>query len=245
MSVSRHSRLALLALLAASTIVAGCGESGGEQSVSSGAPTPPCVEPEQVVQFSADDGVQLTGALWGEGDVGIVLAHMYNGDICQWRLFAPRLTDRFQVLAFDFRGYSSRHPQPASHIERDVAAAAAELRRRGAKNVVLIGGSMGGAVVLEAAAPMRPPPAGVVSLSAPIGSSGVDASLAVKTLTVPVLFMAARLDRDFAAEARFLWRAAKSPDKRLAIYPGALHGVDLVENAHAEQRVFAFIEAVT
>jgi pimeloyl-ACP methyl ester carboxylesterase len=242
--VSRPSRLALLALLAASTIVAGCGESGGEKSVS-GAPPPPCVEPEQVVEFSADDGVQLIGALWGEGDVGIVLAHMYDGDLCQWRLFAPRLADRYQVLAFDFRGYSSRHPQPASHIERDVAAAAAELRRRGAKKVVLIGGSMGGAVVLEAAAQMRAPPAGVVSLSAPIGASGVDASLAVKTLTVPVLFMAARLDRDFAAEARFLWRAAKSPDKRLAIYPGALHGVDLVENAHAEQRVFAFIEAVT
>jgi pimeloyl-ACP methyl ester carboxylesterase len=43
--------------------------------------------------------------------------------------FAPRLADRFAVLAFDFRGYSSRNPQPASHIERDVVAAAAELGR--------------------------------------------------------------------------------------------------------------------
>jgi pimeloyl-ACP methyl ester carboxylesterase len=203
------------------------------------------VESEQGIQFGADDGVQLTGALWGEGDVGIVLAHMYNGDLCQWRLFAPRLAERYQVLAFDFRGYSSRHPQPASHIERDVIAAAAELRRRGAPKVVLIGGSMGGAVVMAAAAQMRPRPAGVVSLSAPIGASGVDASVAVKNLMVPLLFMAARLDRDFASEARFLWRAAKSPDKRLAIYPGALHGVDLVENARANRRVFAFINAVT
>ena len=234
----------LLPVLAAASFVSGCGTSDTKQDAGSDAPTPSCVRPEQVVQFTADD-VELTGALWGEGDVGIVLAHMYNGDLCQWRLFAPRLAARYAVLAFDFRGYSSRHPQPASSIERDVAAAAAELRRRGAKKVVLIGGSMGGAVVLEAAAQMRPPPAGVVSLSAPIGASGVDASLAVKTLTMPVLLMAARLDRDFASEARFLWRAAKSPDKRLAIYPGGLHGVDLVENARAEQRVFAFIDAVT
>ncbi len=232
----------LLVALAAS--MAGCGGSNSDEEAGA-VPTPTCVESEQVVQFTAADGVQLTGALWGEGDVGIVLAHMYNGDLCQWRLFAPRLAERYQVLALDFRGYSSRHPQPASHIERDVTAAAAELRRRGAAKIVLIGGSMGAAVVLEAAAQMRPRPDGVVSLSAPIGASGVDASMAVKKLTMPLLFMAARLDRDFASEARFLWRTAKSPDKRLAIYPGALHGVDLVENAQANRRVFAFIDAVT
>jgi pimeloyl-ACP methyl ester carboxylesterase len=233
----------LLVALAAS--MAGCGASKGEQDAGSSAPTPACVESEQVVRFSAADGVQLTGALWGEGDVGIVLAHMYNGDLCQWRLFAPRLAERYQVLAFDFRGYSSRHPQPAGNIERDVVAAATELRRRGASKVVLIGGSMGGAMVLEAATQMTPRPDGVVSLSAPIGASGVDASVAVKRLTMPLLFMATRLDRDFASEARFLWRAANSPDKQLALYPGALHGVNLVENARANRRVFAFIDAVT
>jgi pimeloyl-ACP methyl ester carboxylesterase len=232
----------LLVALAAS--IAGCGGSNSDEDASA-VPTPTCVESEQVVQFAADDGVQLTGAIWGEGDVGIVLAHMYNGDLCQWRLFAPRLAERYQVLAFDFRGYSSRHRQPASHIERDVTAAAAELRRRGAEKVVLIGGSMGAAVVVAAAAEMRPRPAGVVSLSAPIGASGVDASKAAKKLAMPLLFMAARLDRDFASQARFLWRSATSPDKRVAIYPGALHGVDLVKNARANRRVFAFIDAVT
>jgi pimeloyl-ACP methyl ester carboxylesterase len=203
------------------------------------------VESDQVIKFDAEDGVQLTGATWGEGDVGIVLAHMYGGEICQWRRFAPRLADRFAVLAFDFRGYSSRHPQPAGDIERDVVAAAAELRRRGASKVVLIGGSMGAAVVLEAAAQMRPPPAGVVSLSAPIGASGVDASSAAMRLRAPALIMAARLDRNFASEARVIWRAAKSPDKQLAIYSGGLHGVDLVENDQANRRVLAFIESVT
>jgi pimeloyl-ACP methyl ester carboxylesterase len=236
-------RFVLLAVFVTCAITVGCGGDG--DGVISAAPTPPCVESEQVVRFTADDGVELTGAIWGEGDVGIVLAHMYGGDLCQWRLFAPRVAARYEVLAFDFRGYSSRHPQPASDIERDVIAAAAELRRRGASKVVLIGGSMGGAVVPEAATQMRPPPAGVVSLSAPIGASGVDASKAVKKLTMPVLFMAARLDRDFESEARTLWRAAKSPDKQLAIYPGALHGVDLVENVRANRRVFAFIDAVT
>jgi pimeloyl-ACP methyl ester carboxylesterase len=223
---------------------AGCGGSNGDES-GSAVRRPACVEAEQVIQFTAEDGVNLTGAIWGEGDVGIVLAHMGGGDLCQWRLFAPRLADRYAVLAFDFRGYSSRHPQPESDIERDVIAAAAELRRRGVSEVMLIGGSMGGAVVLEAAAQMRPPPAGVVALSAPIGSSGVDASKAVKKLAMPVLFTAARLDRDFESEARFLWRATKSPGKQLAIYPGGLHGVDLVENDQANRRVLAFIEFVT
>jgi pimeloyl-ACP methyl ester carboxylesterase len=57
--------------------------------------------------------------------------------------------------------------------------------------------------------------------------------------------MAARLDRNFASDARAIWRAAKPPDKQLAIYSGGLHGVHLVESDQANRRVLAFIESVT
>ena len=60
---------------------------------------------------------------------------------------------------------------------------------------------------------------------------------------MPLLFVAADTDRDFAAQARLLWRAATSRRKQLAIYPGSHHGVDLLEMTRVRARVLAFLAA--
>jgi dienelactone hydrolase len=72
--------------------------------------------------------------------------------------------------------------------------------------IILVGASMGGTASLVAAHGIVPTVAGVASLSGPANYAGMDALTTVKSLTVPVLFMAAANDQaggfDFPADAR-------------------------------------------
>jgi pimeloyl-ACP methyl ester carboxylesterase len=79
---------------------------------------------------------------------------------------------------------------------------------------------------------------GVVSVSG--AADLVDASAAVKRLRVPALFIAGRFDLDFAANARRLYNATASKDKKLSIVARGEHGSQLVA---ADANVRATIEA--
>ena len=205
-----------------------------------------CVLPSDratVVRFRATDGTRLAGALLGRGPVGIVLAHQLGGDLCQWLPFARTLRAAgFRALAFDFRGYGSSAPvAPNVHLDRDVAGAVAGLRRRGVRKVFLIGASMGGTGVLGAAATVRPRVDAVVDLSGPARFGGVDALAAVRRLSSPALFVAARGDLGFVDATRALYGAARSREKRLVIRPGGAHGVGLLEEAEVRRLILAFV----
>ena len=57
------------------------------------------------VSFNTEDGVQLSGHLFGSSNVGVVLSHMRPADQESWWPFARVLKDKgYQVLAYDFRG---------------------------------------------------------------------------------------------------------------------------------------------
>ena len=72
---------------------------------------------------------------------------------------------------------------------------------------------------------MRPPVAGVVSVS---GSADLaDALVAARRLRVPALYLAAKGDRDFAADVPRLARVTHSPHQAVVL-PGYEHGVQLV-----------------
>ena len=179
------------------------------------------------VSFDTVDGVQLSGHLFGSGDVGVVLSHMRPADQESWWPFARVLRDRgFQTLAYDFRGYrDSQGELDIDNIDKDVEAALSFLMGRGASKVFLIGASMGGTASLKVAS--RTEVAGVVTLSAPPIIEGLDAREDVRDVLAPKLFIASRDDRFYARSADLLDQSALDPKER-QIVDGGEHGTDML-----------------
>jgi dienelactone hydrolase len=226
-------------LVGAALVAAGCtagGRDGSGRPAATAAPagTPPATrsaaygkpclrasERAAAVRFRAGQGFDTVGVVLGHGDGGLVFGHQLGSDLCEW-LETARGYARlgYRALALDFHD--------RDRADDDVVAAGAELRRRGAARVVLVGASMGGTAVLVAAARIRPPVAGVVSVSGAADFGDMDARAAVARLRVPALFMAAREDRPFPADARGLYRATATSDKRLLVVAGAAHGAAML-----------------
>jgi dienelactone hydrolase len=121
--------------------------------------------------------------------------------------------------------------------------AVALLRKRGATRVVVGGASLGGAAVVAAAAQIRPAVQGVFTLGAPQAFGTADAVTAARTLQVPALFTAAEDDDPFDDEARALFEACASADKRLEIFPGLRHGAPTLRDPQAKALVDSWIAA--
>jgi pimeloyl-ACP methyl ester carboxylesterase len=205
------------------------------------------------VSFRAADGTRLAGVLLGSGSRTVVLAHEFGADLCSWLPYGRTLVgEGYRVLAIDLRGFGSSGSAPAQaadRFDRDVAAAAKLLRRGGARRIVLAGGSIGGAAVLVAASAIRPSVDGVISLSSPARNPDVNALAAVRKLGAPVLFINGKDDPIVpASDARRLYRAAGSRDKRLVILSGSSHGSALLsgsDGARARSTLDSFIAAHT
>lgn len=205
-----------------------------------------------IVRFTAVDRVRLIGVQFGRGPNAVLLAHQGGGaagpTLCSWVSYARSLARAgYRVLAFDHRGYgsSSKPTQPARlfRIDADVAAAVTFLRKHGASRVVVGGASLGGAAVVKAAAWIRPAVQGVFTLGAPQEFAGVDALAASRTLQVPALFTAAIDDDPFDDDARALFGACTSLDKRLEIVPGARHGAPTLRDPQVKGLVDAWVAA--
>jgi len=186
------------------------------------------------VTFRAPDRTRLVGHRFGRGKTAVVLAHQSRANFCQWVSYARRLAARgYTAFAFDFRN-NGRSQQVgygrAGRLAGDVAGAVKYVRAHGATKVFLVGASMGGTAVLAAAANVKPAVDGVVSLSGPRSSGGVDAESAVPRLRVPVLYVVAEEDAGggFAADAQALYERTASSDKAIEVLPGFTHGVSLV-----------------
>jgi alpha-beta hydrolase superfamily lysophospholipase len=195
------------------------------------------------LRFRAADGTRLAGHRFGglraNGRTTIVLAHQSDGGLCAWVKGARKLVAAgYFVVAFDFRGYGdSKGRQNTVRFAGDYAAAVKAARSVGARKVVLVGASMGGTAALVAAANVRPAVDGVVNLSGPSRYAGLNALAAVSRTAMPVLFVAAEEDLDFADAARELYAAAASERKRLEIFPRGRHGIDLFESTPAVQQL--------
>ncbi len=119
-------------------------------------------EPPERVTFPTSDGGLIYADVYGEGGLGVVLAHGGRFNKESWAAQAQTLVVAgFRVLAFDFRGYGrSRGPGDtdplAAPLHLDVLAAVRYLRGTGARSVSVVGGSMGAGAAADASVESKP-----------------------------------------------------------------------------------------
>ena len=176
------------------------------------------------LRFFTPDDTQLAGVVVGTGTKGIVLSHGRGGDLCEWLPYARALAaSGYRVLSYDTRSLVN--------VANEMAAAVEALRRNGAERVAVAGSSLGALAAVTGAARLAVQPDVVISLSSPSRLGAVDGVAAAAKLHVPVLFVAEEEDQPFADDARTLYAAATSPQRRLEIFPGFLHGVGMLQEA--------------
>ena len=174
-----------------------------------------------------------------------MLAHESPGGLCGWLPAVPNFAAHGpRVLAFDFRGFPPSASAPnrtADDFAPDLQAAVDAMHADGATQ-----GRRRRRVVRRrcrtAEGPKLHGVAGFVSLSGEenLPGRGLNALAAVHRLRAPLLVLASRQDYYLdAAAAKQIVRAAGSADKQLALYPGAYHGWDLLEQAPFKQRVWS------
>jgi pimeloyl-ACP methyl ester carboxylesterase len=106
-----------------------------------------------------------------------------------------------------------------------------------------MGSSAGAIAGLIGSTSLASAPAAVVSLSAPASFGPLNALQAVARLRTPTFFGASENDDPFVGDARALYAASESTDKRLDILPGGAHGSAMLEDPGFRARVEAFIAA--
>lgn len=201
-------------------------------------PTTSSAPAPTAVTFTTQDGITLRGHIYGSGNWGVVLSHMYPADQTSWTAIAEKLAQEgYLVLTYDFRSYGeSGGSKDIVLIDRDVLAAVNCLRTAGASDIVLVGASMGGTASLMTATTFQAMSsvrlAGVATLSAPVEFEGLSATGAVPTLVVPLLFIAA--EDDVGAEGARKLEELSSNKGDLQIVPGSDHGTDLFSGAQAD-----------
>jgi dienelactone hydrolase len=195
------------------------------------------------ITFSASDGVTLSGRLFGpgEGSAGVVLAHMFPSDQSAWFAFAERLGQQgYRVLTFNFRGYCpggaagcSQGEKTISAIWQDVEGAIAALREEGVSRIGLVGASMGGTASLVAASKEGQEIDALVTLSAPIGFEGLEASREVLAqVTAAKLFLAGHEDTTATEAVDTLYAETLQPKRPMILTTGD-HGTDILTGNQA------------
>jgi dienelactone hydrolase len=193
-------------------------------------------EKASALRFFAEDDTPLLGVVVGSGPRGIVLAHGQNGSFCEWLPYARQLAaGGYRTLAYNSRS--------GLRVDVDIPAAAEALRRTGSPHVFVMGSSAGAIAGLIGSTSLASAPAAVVSLSAPASFGPLNALQAVARLRTPTFFGASENDDPFVGDARALYAASESTDKRLDILPGGAHGSAMLEDPGFRARVEAFIAA--
>lgn len=212
-------------------------------------------EGSEVVELTADDGVRLTGRVFGTGSTTVVLSHMGSTGSSQedWFPLAARLAEEgYRVLTYNRRGVCSiafdecsDGPGRFDHHHLDVAGAAAYAQETGAERVVLGGASIGAMASLQAVLEGLVEPAGLVWLAGILDGEYVFTEDDVRRLgPVPTLLVSTR-DDSFGAgpDARRL-RGWIGGDAELVLLPGGEHGTELIDAEAAPERSEQVIQPV-
>jgi pimeloyl-ACP methyl ester carboxylesterase len=191
------------------------------------------------VKFEAADGVKLVGRLYGDGDVGVVLAHMGRpGDtLLDSAPLSRELANRgYMALAYNRRGVCTTPDRECSAgfndyagSWNDVVGAANYVRTGGADEVALVGASIGAMASLHALARDRVEASAFIEIGGVDQASGYSFSRRdVLALEGHKLFVSSIGDMYGAADAAREWhRWAKEP-KQLELLRGVEHGTDML-----------------
>jgi dienelactone hydrolase len=191
------------------------------------------------VVFEAVDGVRLIGRVFGEGAVGVVLAHMGRAGDTQADFYplARELAERgYLALTYNRRGVCGAGGRDCSQgfddfasSWNDVVGAVEAVRSRGATSVVLIGASIGAMAALYAAVSHRVEPAALIEIGGVNHESGYCFSREqLQQLTGAKLFVSSAHDVYGGAEAAREWHGWANEPKQLEILAGAQHGTDML-----------------
>jgi len=233
--------------LALATAAVGCAPSRQEERNAD-------IAASTAVSFPSPDGVKLAGRVFGDGQAGVVLAHMFPADQTSWWAFAQVLVQNgFTVLTFDFRGYCPGGVAGCSEGQRDVAAmwqdvlgAVDFMMARGLVRVMLVGASMGGTASLIAAAQPGVPVVAIVALSAPQSFEGLTADRTVLgNVTAAKLFVAGNSDPTGAATAAQAMYEESPPPKQVEIFTSSDHGTDLLtgnQSGRVQTLIIGYLE---
>ena len=208
----------------------------------------PAATATDVVVFRTDDGVELSGRLFGprDAEAGIVLAHGATVNQSSWFAFAEELGRRgYLVLTFDFRGYCPGGDAGCSHGSKDtntrptdLHAAIQEIQSFGIERLGLMGSSLGGWAVLTVAADEGDGLDLVVALSA---VSATDDDL--QRISAPKLFMAGTGDDGIAGLAQQFFDASSQP-KRLVLLDTVDHGAEMLRGSRREEARAAVFDSL-
>jgi len=186
------------------------------------------VPTEGEVSFTTEDGIDISGNIFGTGSKWVILSHMYPTDQTSWFDFAEELADKgYIVLTYDFRGYGkSGGEQDIPNIYKDLEAALNFVKQYDAEQIFLIGASMGGTASLIVA--LKEEVDGVVSFSSAMEFMGLSAEGIVQDIGCPKLFMASQGDGDAADVANKFYEDS-STSKYMTILNGSSHGTFVFE----------------
>ncbi len=201
--------------------------------VSTATPTPTQTPQGQIVSFTAEDGVKLSGTLFlAKGDTAVVLAHMGIADQKSWQPFAGHIAGRgFTALTFDFRCFGlsdcGKMGQSESLFTQDIRAAIRFLREHGLKRIACMGASMGGTACMNAALDEELAGMVVIASTAPL-CMGKQYPEDLVNPAMPKLFIVADKDRYAQVVPAISSLYDRSPEpKKLKTFPGTVHGTEL------------------
>lgn len=237
-------------VVAVALVVAGCGGKSEPPPSSLGAVCGSFADAVKAepIWLHTSDKVKLAAAAVDAGDTTVVLAHESPGDFCGWVPTMQWLKAHdIGSLAFNFRTFGESDSPPlaiSTHARPDLQAAIDMARKRGAKRVIVMGASFGGAAMLYYAPDLKNVD-GLINLSGELhlagwNFNGIGSAPKIRT---PILILGSAQDNVFdSADAHKLFRAVGSSDKQLVVFPGALHGWDLLDrNPRARARVLAWL----
>jgi alpha/beta superfamily hydrolase len=202
------------------------------------------------VDFPTFDGGIVYAHRYGHGDRAVVLAHGGRFDKESWADQARILvSEGFEVLAIDFRGYGKSHggkpsQDPYADLDLDVLAAIRWLHERGAKSVSIVGGSMGGSAAALASTRVGP---GEIDRLVLLAASPIEHP---ESMTGRKLFVVSRDDRSGSGALRLdgvrdQFARAKDP-KELVVLEGSAHAQFLFGTEQGEglmKEILRFLSA--
>ena len=127
----------------------------------------------------------------GQGDA-LVLLHKLGGWVADWRHVAPRLAERFRVIAIDLPGHGdslmSSPPPRVQTIQESASMVRATLAELGVERFSLAGNSLGGITCAMMAALFPRQVERLAIVSAALGTKATPAQLQAHEDDVPKIF---------------------------------------------------------